>query len=148
MSDLEFAFEMDRSLVIDPTKITEIVSSQDFLGGDWLKKTKHKLFNEPQLKKYFIPVDFRYYGLELISIIDPGTIIPRHAHTEPVYRYVLDGSFKLNGREFERDDWLIVPANYEYEIETRSGYRVLSKYHEQCEECTWSKLSKMPLGKL
>lgn len=144
----EFNFDLDQSLVIDPAKLTEVVSSRSFLEGAWLEKTKHKLFNEPELKKYFLPIDFSYWNLTLISIIDPLTMIPRHAHTEPVFRYVLEGSFLLNGQEYDRDDWLIVPENFAYEIETREGYRVLSKYHDQCQECQWASLSKMPLGKL
>lgn len=143
-----FAFELDPSLVIDPPMLTEIVSSKSFLNGKWKELSRHKLFNEPEVKKWFIPVDCSYWSIDIVTIVDPLTVIPNHQHTEPVMRYVLDGSFELNGVEYSRDDWVIVPAHFSYSIQTRSGYRILSKYHDECEECQWGALSKMGTAKL
>ncbi|GLI23473.1 hypothetical protein XFLAVUS301_31470 [Xanthobacter flavus] len=148
MKEPIFACDLEYIDIIKPDEITEIVSSKSFLDGKWLSKTKHKLFNEPELRKYFIPIDFSCYSLQLISIIEPGTIIPEHSHTETVYRYVLDGSFELNGLKFERDDWILVPKDYKYSIITETGYRVLSAYHAECQECQWHTLSKLPLGRI
>ena len=144
----EFSCDLSKDEIIDPTVIDHIVSSKDYSGEEWLEKTKHKLFKEPQLKKYFIPVDFSYWNLELVTIVDPGTGIPKHTHTEPVYRYIMDGSFELNGEEFQAGEWIIVPANFAYNIKTKTGYKIISRYHEKCEECTWKRLASLPLEKL
>ena len=144
----KFECDLPADEIIDPLKINEIVSSKSYRGGNWWKAAKHKLFNEPEVKKIYIPLDGSYWDLDLITIVDAGTIIPRHSHTEPVLRYVLDGSFELNGVEYEEGDWIIVPANYNYQIQTREGYKVLSRYHADCKTCSWRMLSKMPLQKI
>ena len=145
---LKFDFDLDPSLVIDPLTITEIVSSKSFLNGQWLAQVKHKLFNEPEVKKWFVPVDCSYWNIQLITIVEPLTIIPEHVHTEPVLRRIVDGSFEMNGVLYSEGDWVIVPANLPYSIQTREGYKIISAYHAQCQECQWAALSKMPLGKL
>jgi len=124
------------------------VSSQNFHEGDWFSKTKHKLFNEAELKKHFIPVDFSYWNLMVVTAVDPRTVIPEHSHTEAVFRYITRGSMELNGVHYSAGDWLIVPANFTYSIRTREGYTALAQYHENCVECTWEALSKMPLEKM
>ena len=144
----KFAFSLDPALVIDPPLMTEIVSSKSFMGGNWKDQCRHREFNEPEVKKWFIPIDCSYWNIQIVTIVDPLTIIPPHQHTEPVLRHVLQGSFELNGVEYSEGDWVVVPANFVYSIQTRSGYRILSAYHDQCEECTWTKLSKMPTSKL
>lgn len=145
---IRFDFALDPSQVIDPLAITDIVSSKSFLGGQWLDKTKHLLFNEPEVQKWFLPVDFSYWKIQIISVIEPLTIIPEHEHDEPVFRFILEGSLELNGVFYERYDWIIVPANFRYAIQTREGYKIISAYHINCAECKWAKLAKMPTGKL
>ena len=144
----KFAFDMDPSLIIDPPLLTEIVSSKSFLGGNWKESCRHNLFKEPEVKKWFIPVDCSYWNIDIITIVDALTIVPWHEHTEPVLRYILEGSLELNGVTYETGDWVIVPANFSYTIQTKSGYRILSRYHEECAECTWEKLSKMGTTKM
>lgn len=143
---LTFECDLDSSDIINPDDVTEVVSSRTYLGGALRARTKHRLFNEPQLKKYFIPVDFRAYGLMLYSFIDPDTFIPEHDHDEAVFRYILDGELELNDMPFSKGDWLIVPKFYKYSIKTITGYSVLSGYHANCAECQWKSLSKLPLG--
>lgn len=145
---LVFECDVTESEIIDPDKITDIVSSRSYLGGNSIERLKHRLFNEPELRKYFIPVDFRAYGLGLISYISPGTIIPEHDHDEAVFRLIIDGEMRLNGLPFSKGDWLIVPAHFKYTVETELGYTVFSKYHENCQDCQWGQLSKMPLGRM
>ncbi len=55
---------------------------------------------------------------------------------------------ELNGELLEAGDWVIVPANFKYGIQTRDGYKILSAYHDNCAECKWESLSKLPLGKI
>lgn len=144
----QFECDLESNLIIDPTKLTSIVSSKNYLNGDWMSRCKHKLFNEPEVEKWFIPVDCSYWNIDIITNVDPLTIIPEHEHDEPVLRYVLSGSFVLNGVEYSEGDWVIVPANVRYSIQTRPGYKILSRYFDECKECSWAKLSKMPTGKL
>jgi hypothetical protein len=148
MSALRFEFDMDPRLVINPLVLTEIVSSRTFLGGQWLAQTKHKLFNEPEVKKWFLPVDCSYWNLQVFTSVEARTVIPEHQHDEPVLRHILSGSMELNDEHLEAGDWVIVPANFRYRIQTRDGYSILSAYHDNCAECKWNSLSKMPLGKL
>lgn len=143
-----FDFDLDPSLVIDPLTVTDIVSSKSFLNGKWLEHTQHKLFKEPEVKKWFLPIDCTYWNLTLITIVEPLTVIPVHQHDEPVLRYVLSGSMELNGQHYCEGDWVLVPAKFDYGIQTRDGYKILSKYHANCAECKWKALSKMPLSKL
>jgi hypothetical protein len=144
----KFECDIDSSLIINPLTLTDIVSSKNFLGGDWWRKVKHRLFNEPEVKKWFIPVDCSYWNIDVITIVEPLTVIPEHEHDEPVMRYVLEGTLELNGVTYGVGDWVIVPTNFRYKIQTRDGYKILSKYHESCRDCTWESLSKLPTGKL
>lgn len=144
----KFEFNLDPSQIINPLTLKEIVSNKSFLGGKWLEQTKHNLFKEPEIKKWFIPVDCSYWNIDVITIVEPLTGIPEHVHDEPVMRYVLSGSFELNGEIYQEGDWVIVPAGQRYQIQTREGYKILSRYHDQCKECTWLTLSKLPLTKL
>ena len=143
-----FEFDLDPAMVINPLEIKEIVSSKNFLDGKWKEFTKHKLFNEPEVQKFYVPIDGTYWNLDVITHVDQGTVIPEHSHSEPVLRYVLKGSFELNGEEYEEGDWCLVPANLKYKIITRAGYTILSRYSEDCMECNWKALSKLPLDKL
>ena len=145
---LKFDFDLDPSLVINPLTITDVVSSKNFLGGNWLDQTKHKLFNEPEVKKWFIPIDCSHWNIEVITVVEPLTVVPEHEHDEPVLRHILKGSLELNGVLYEEGDWVVVPANFRYGIQTREGYKILSKYHTNCAECQWSSLSKMSTGKI
>lgn len=143
-----FECDIPNEKIIDPLTITGIVSSQSFYSDIPLKDTKHKLFNEPEVKKYFIPVDCSYWDLDVITYVEAGTIIPKHAHDEPVLRYVLEGQLELNGVLYEVGDWIIVPKGFPYQIQTKTGYKILSRYSANCAECTWKSLSKMPLEKM
>ena len=143
-----FEFDLDPATVINPLTQKEIVSSKSFLGGNWMDRTKHNLFKEPEVKKWFIPIDGTHWNIDIITIVEPLTVIPEHVHDEPVLRYVLDGSFELNGELYSTGDWVLVPAGVRYAIQTRTGYKILSRYSENCAECTWTALSKLPVGKL
>ncbi|RZJ23724.1 MAG: hypothetical protein EON51_02270 [Acinetobacter sp.] len=145
---IRFDFLMDSTKVIDPLTIEDIVSSKSFLDGNWMEQTKHLLFKEKEVQKFFIPIDNTYWNIDIITFVEKGTVIPEHSHDEPVLRYVLQGSLELNGEIYKEGDWVLVPANKQYQILTREGYKILSKYHAQCAECQWSKLSKLPLGKI
>ncbi len=143
-----FACDIPPAEIIDPLKIDNIVSSKNYRSGEWWSEAKHKLFNEPEVKKFFVPIDCSYWNLHLITVVEAGTVIPEHSHTEPVLRYILDGSLELNGIEYKAGDWIIVPANFAYQIQTIDGYKILSQYFDKCEECSWATLSKMPLSKI
>ena len=143
-----FQFNLEPTKIINPETQKEIVSNKSLFHDISLEKTKHKLFNEQEVRKYFVPIDCSYWDLDLITYVEPRTIIPEHSHSEPVLRYVLEGSLELNGETYEVGDWVLVPANIKYRIQTKSGYKILSRYHADCKACTWSTLSKMPLEKM
>lgn len=141
-----FECDLSDSRVIDPLMIGDIVSSKDFANIQG--ETKHRLFNEPEVQKWFVPVDCSYWNIDIITVVAPLTIIPEHKHDEPVMRYLLQGSLELNGVEYVEGDWVIVPANKLYGIQTKTGYKILSRYHEECAECNWATLAKMPTSQL
>jgi hypothetical protein len=144
----ETNMELSPTDFIDPLKIQKIVSSRDFLDGNWKKATKLQHFKEEEIQKFAIPIDCTFFNFHVLTVVAPLTIIPRHAHKEPTLRYILKGSLELNGAAYSEGDWILVPRGFPYEIRTKSGYTALIPYSTNCEECSWKALSKMPLGKM
>lgn len=60
---------------------------------------------------------------------DAKTKVPLHVHKgDAVCRYILDGSFTLNGTKYEAGEWVIVPKDKPYEIATEEGYHAVVAY--------------------
>jgi len=63
-----------------------------------------------------IPVVFGHYLLAFISTLDPGTIVPEHAHTVGVFRVVIEGELIFGSKTLKPGDWMFVPARTPYSI--------------------------------
>jgi hypothetical protein len=109
--------------VVDPYGIKDIVN-------------KHNLSNQVVHDMYvddifpvisgvlsdIIPVDLdRLRELRLVSVA-PNTTVPSHAHRSPVVRLIIDGSVSIDGIEYVKGDWMIIPENHAYSLSTKSGY--------------------------
>ena len=125
----ELAFES----FIDPYKLTEIASSKTFKNGQWRSLTALEDFRNG-IHKSVLPIDISKYKILVISQVVPGRLIKTHKHDdEPQFRYILSGSFKLNGETYFTGDWVVVPKGYAYEIYTETGYTTMAGYGMSCE---------------
>lgn len=82
------------SMMYDPTKVTEIISSKSITN--WAKL--HPLTVIPnRIDKSLIPIDFRVFRLMSVTTVAAGVTVVPHSHNEPVFRFFLKGSVELNG---------------------------------------------------
>ena len=72
------------------------------------------------------------FRLRSVTTVSPGVKVVPHSHDEPVFRYFLKGSVVLNGVRYEAGDWLLIPKDVVYELETEEGYTALVDYGVQC----------------
>jgi len=59
--------------------------------------------------------------------------IDAHKHDEDIFRILINGDLKINGRNVEIGEWFVVPKGTNYEIETLGGYKALSAYTSVCQ---------------
>lgn len=65
--------------------------------------------------------------------VPPDTTVSKHSHDEAVFRILISGRLVLNGKKIDKPGtWYVVPAFTEYEIQTDTGYVVLSGYTHIC----------------
>lgn len=98
----------------------EIISSHDFPNFNFGFQGAH-------LES--IPIDFSWSSRLYVISIGPNISVPRHAHDAPIFKYVIQGRFTLNGTRFGAGDWVFIRAGAEYEIVTDKGYTILSPYN-------------------
>jgi hypothetical protein len=113
---------------VDPLSITEILSSREFMDGEWRKEAqiKHRFDG---VSRFVLPFKGHDPAITVIVNVDPKTKVPLHVHKgDAVCRYILDGSFTLNGTRYETGEWVIVPKDKPYEIETEEGYQAVVTY--------------------
>ena len=112
---------------------TEIISNMNFKEGDWNEVCRLKK-SSPGVHKRVIPVDFRDFCMLVVTEVAPNTAVKKHSHDEGIVRYVIKGSFLLNGTRYKKGDWVLVPEGVPYEITTKSGYVVIAGYRTWCKE--------------
>ncbi len=81
------------------------------------------------------PVLWPLYDRNMFYIVRtrPRAKTPRHSHDESVFRILLSGSLKINGRNVDKPGtWFVVREGVMYEIETEEGYVTLAGYGEAC----------------
>jgi len=67
----------------------------------------------------------------------PGMKTPSHRHTESIFRVLLSGSLRINGRTVSTPGtWFVVRPGAMYAIETDEGYVTLAGYGMACENRT------------
>jgi len=63
----------------------------------------------------------------------PQMNTPRHAHTESVFRLLISGSLRINGRVVDKPGtYFVVKAGTPYQIDTDEGYVTLAGYGVHC----------------
>ena len=64
----------------------------------------------------------------------PKSSTPKHSHDESVFRVLLSGSLRINGRTVDTPGtWFVVRKGVKYEIETDGGYITLAGYGMACQ---------------
>ena len=125
----EYWDEINWSRMYDPNEITEIISSKNI--SNWAKI--HPLTVIPnRIDKSLIPIDFAMFRLMSVTTVGPGVRVAPHSHNEPVFRFFLEGSVVLNGVHYKAGDWLLIPKDTDYELETKDGYTALVDYGMRC----------------
>ncbi|WP_289044342.1 hypothetical protein [uncultured Olleya sp.] len=115
--------------VIDPLKADKIISSTQMKG--WEEVSEVKQFPN-RITKKVIPIDFTHYKMAIITKVEPNVLVDTHMHEEPVFRYVIEGEFELNGIRHKPGDWILVPGNTPYRVISEIGYTVLAEYGGKC----------------
>jgi redox-sensitive bicupin YhaK (pirin superfamily) len=113
---------------VDPLSITEILSSREFMDGEWRKEAQiqHRFDG---VSRFVLPFKGHDPAITVLVDVEPNTKVPLHVHKgDAVCRYILSGSLFLNGTKYESGEWVIVPKDKPYEIATDEGYRAVLIY--------------------
>jgi hypothetical protein len=81
------------------------------------------------------PVLWPLYDRNMFYIVrtSPNVKTPRHSHDESVFRILLSGSLRINGRTVDKPGtWFVVREGVKYEIESEMGYVTLAGYGQAC----------------
>ena len=95
-------------------------------------------FTKPLLKEDLgiqkVPISWPLYKYNMFFVVSvpARTVVPSHVHDEDVFRYVLEGTLKLNGRKIKAGEWFVVRAGTTYRIFTDTGYKAISGYTSIC----------------
>ena len=123
--------KIDFSNYIDPMAISDIVSSKTYNGGKWAANTT--LGNTPKgVTKIILPIDMHFFRINVITTAEPETKVRTHSHDEPTFRYIISGSLTVNGVQYSPGEWMVIPENFQYDIETSTGYKTIMGYGEAC----------------
>jgi mannose-6-phosphate isomerase-like protein (cupin superfamily) len=68
------------------------------------------------VQTYQMPIVVGRDLLCFISSLDPGTVVPEHAHTHAVLRVVIEGELIFGRKILKAGDWMFVPARTRYSI--------------------------------
>jgi hypothetical protein len=107
-----------------------IIDSDTFRNGRWKELTKQANF--PTINKFVFPVDMSHVNLIVLTEVPAGVNTRSHNHNEPIFRYVTNGSFILNGKTYKEGDWVYVPAGVDYQIQSPNGYATIAGYGMAC----------------
>lgn len=117
---------------IDPEFISEICDSDTYMHGAWMKRADLRGFQNG-VKKTVIPVSIKHFRLFIITTVEPGVAVEKHAHNEAILRVVISGSFILNGKTYHAGDWVVIPKKCAYEMSTEEGYTTAACYGMSCD---------------
>lgn len=81
------------------------------------------------------PIVWQMIDYHMFYIVDvpPNTTLPKHSHSESIFRVLISGSLTINGKTIDKPGtWYVVPAYTEYTITTQEGYMILSGYKSHC----------------
>ena len=69
-----------------------------------------KVKNAPVgVQKYALPLNFNGFSFQVLTKVDPGTVVRRHSHdTGAIMRFIISGTLHLNGVMYGPGDWIFV----------------------------------------
>ena len=113
--------------VVNPMFVNEIVSNHNIKEMHNLDDVQLSASNQfTNVTDEAIPVDASVFREMHTVSVKSGVQIQSHAHKYPVFRYITDGSMNLNGIEYGKGDWMVVPSGTNYQIQTGpEGYMAL-----------------------
>jgi mannose-6-phosphate isomerase-like protein (cupin superfamily) len=80
------------------------------------------------VQTYQMPIVVGRDLLCFISSLDPGTIVPEHAHSHAVLRVVIEGELIFGRKTLKPGDWMFVPARTTYSIRAGRKKKLLIFY--------------------
>jgi mannose-6-phosphate isomerase-like protein (cupin superfamily) len=68
----------------------------------------------PGFQQWQLPVKLSGETFFLLTVAEPGAVVPTHSHKRDLFRIVVSGSIITNGIELKAGDWMFVPKGVEY----------------------------------
>ena len=115
----------DQTKAVNPTQITEIVNNRNVQSMLNTEIETSQTLDAQGLSIDILPIDISELKQIRHIKVEPNSSIPEHAHEGPVVRFITKGSAMVNGIAYEEGDWMIIPAETKYKIETSTGYEAL-----------------------
>lgn len=110
---------------INPAQITEIVNSRNAHEMLNTEIETSEVLDAEGLSIEVLPIDISELKQVRHIRVAPNSSIPEHAHEGPVFRFITKGTAVVNGITYEEGEWMIIPPNTRYKIETSTGYEAL-----------------------
>ena len=115
----------NKTKVIDPTQITEIINKENFQPMLNSEIETSETLSTRGLAIDILPIDISDLKQIRYIKVEPNSSIPEHAHLGPVLRIITKGSAVVNGTTYKERDWMIIPPEKKYHIESSTGYEAL-----------------------
>ena len=110
---------------IDPTQITEIANKENFQPMLNSEIETSETLSAQGLAIDTLPIDISDLKQIRHIKVEPNSSIPEHAHVGPVLRIITKDSALVNGVTYEEGDWMTIPPDTKYHIESSTGYEAL-----------------------
>jgi quercetin dioxygenase-like cupin family protein len=117
---------------INPDEVREIVSSKNYRDGEWDRLTRLRGF-PAGVEKRVLPVDLQNFRILVLTTAERGTNVASHSHDEAILRYVVSGSLAINGITYGAGEWILIPRDQVYSVETEEGYTTIAGYGVACD---------------
>jgi hypothetical protein len=115
-------------------RLSKQFEKKDIIFSDELEREYLIDKDNPGIEKE--PILWPLFDAHMFYIVrvKPGTHTLRHRHIEPIFRLLVSGSVRINGRTVNTPGtWFVVRTGVMYEIETDEGYVTLTPYGQACE---------------
>jgi len=105
-----------------------IVTSRD--KGMAELRTQLARENPPKgFKQWQLPVVLEGPALVFMTVAKKGAKLPDHSHKATLFRVIISGSVRANGKLLKAGDWMLVPAGQTYSLAVgESGVIILHAY--------------------
>ena len=115
--------ELDLNSVITSRDISAL-RAKDSLGCESVSEG---------FQKWQLPVYLDGTSISYVSVGEPGTRVPEHAHEGASLRFITSGSLIYEGTELIAGDWIYIPAEHPYSFEVGPyGVSLVGDYNCCC----------------